>query len=161
MIFCTHSLFDVSNCSRDTSEDPTYLYTVSAHLNEKNIRLMHWGFLVTLTLGIYFTRNVLLWQFTFIPLATYIAESMVVTVYLDMNENRFRDLYRVAIGKTAIKIYGFSGGIRPGVGLQGGIRATSTLQWAARLWHQYVGPYQRASGLVATYKARIFPGRVL
>ena len=32
------------------------------------------------------------------------------------------------IGKTAIKIYGFSGGIRPGVGLQGGIRATSTLQ---------------------------------
>ena len=32
------------------------------------------------------------------------------------------------IGKTAIKIYGFSGGIRPGVGLQGGIRATSRLQ---------------------------------
>ena len=34
----------------------------------------------------------------------------------------------VYIGKTAIKIYGFSGGIRPGVGLQGGIRATSRLQ---------------------------------
>ena len=35
---------------------------------------------------------------------------------------------REVIGKTAIKIYGFSGGIRPGVGLQGGIRATSRLQ---------------------------------
>ena len=34
----------------------------------------------------------------------------------------------INIGKTAIKIYSFSGGIRPGVGLQGGIRATSRLQ---------------------------------
>ena len=34
----------------------------------------------------------------------------------------------LVIGKTAIKIYGFSGGIRPGLGLQGGIRATSRLQ---------------------------------
>ena len=38
------------------------------------------------------------------------------------------DICDSAIGKTAIKIYGFSGGIRPGVGLQGGIRATSRLQ---------------------------------
>ena len=34
----------------------------------------------------------------------------------------------LVIGKTAIKIYGFSSGIRPGVGLQGGIRATSRVQ---------------------------------
>ena len=39
------------------------------------------------------------------------------------------DIFTVdIIGKTAIKIYGFSDGIRPGVGLQGGIRATSRLQ---------------------------------
>ena len=47
---------------------------------------------------------------------------------LNYRRIKLRCLYSVVIGKTAIKIYGFSGGIRPGVGLQGGIRATSRLQ---------------------------------